>query len=114
MLAAAELNFVRRWITDLDAVRNGSALTAEIPASSLPKADLDLNRWYRKLLTDAHIVGDDDVTAVREAERAWIRYREAWVVYGTLRWPETVPDQWRAWQTVEWTKAIGGFPTASR
>jgi hypothetical protein len=114
MLAAAELNFVRRWLTDLDAVRNGSALAAETPASSLPEADLDLNRWYSKLLTDAHIFGDDDVTGVREAERAWIRYREAWVVYGTLHWPETVPDQWRAWQTVEWTKANGGFPSASQ
>jgi hypothetical protein len=108
MLEAAELAFVRRWILDLDAVRNGSALAADTPASSLPIVDADLNRSYRELLTDADISGDKNGTAAREAERAWIRYREAWVVYGTLRWPETTPDQWRAWQTVEWTKALGG------
>jgi hypothetical protein len=108
MLEAAELAFVRKWILDLDAVRNGSALAADTPASSLPIVDAELNRRYRESLADADTFGDKNGTAVREAERAWIRYREAWVAYGTLRWPETMPDQWRAWQTVEWTKALGG------
>ena len=109
MLEAAELAFVQRWITDLDAVRNGSALAADTPASSLPIVDAELNRRYRESLADADTFGDKNGTAVREAERAWIRYREAWVVYGTLRWPETMPDQWRAWQTAEWTKVLGGI-----
>ena len=70
---------------DLGAVRNGSALAADSPASSLSIVDADLNRSYRELLTNADISADKNGTAVRDAERAWIRYREDWMVYGTLR-----------------------------
>lgn len=106
VLEAAELEFVGTWITDLNAVRNGSAPTVNTPASLLPKADADLNSLYRMLLRDEDIFGDKNVSALRKAEMAWIRYREAWVAYGTLRWPGTVPDQWRAWQTIEWTNVL--------
>jgi hypothetical protein len=36
-----------------------------------------------------------------KGERAWIRYRDAWVDYGTRLWPSTSTDSWRTWLTLE-------------
>jgi len=45
---------------------------------------------------------------IRDADRAWLKYREAWVQFGASRWPQIPADQWRAWQTAEWTALLSG------
>ena len=34
---------------------------------------------------------------VRETERLWLRYRDAWVAFAAARYPDTAADTWRAW-----------------
>jgi uncharacterized protein YecT (DUF1311 family) len=68
------------------------------------KADADLNVSFRKALdTIANCYGDACLRAeqLRQIERAWIVYRDAWVAYAALRWPSTSADSWRTWLTLE-------------
>jgi uncharacterized protein YecT (DUF1311 family) len=44
---------------------------------------------------------------IQKAERIWLRYREAWVVYAALRWPEIPADSWRTWLTIDRTAMLG-------
>lgn len=43
---------------------------------------------------------------LRDTERAWIRYRDAWVVFGRLRWPQVTSSSWLTYLTVQRTKQL--------
>ena len=38
---------------------------------------------------------------IRDTERVWIRYRDAWVAFGAKRYPSVPADAWRTWATTE-------------
>lgn len=67
--------------------------------ADLRKADADLNRLYQQRLGD-ETDGPAGVQ-IRNPERVWLKYRDAWVVYGTLRWPQTSHESWLAWVTLQ-------------
>jgi hypothetical protein len=98
----AELRPMSEWLSLLKAIHeDGPAPAATISASSFRTLDNQLNLEYQNALT----TGDP---AIRAADRAWLKYRDAWVQFGTLRWPAVTADQWRAWQTAEWLKLLAG------
>jgi uncharacterized protein YecT (DUF1311 family) len=43
---------------------------------------------------------------IRNTERAWLAYREAWVEFGGLKWPKVSADSWRTWLTQERTAEL--------
>jgi uncharacterized protein YecT (DUF1311 family) len=102
----AEIGSMGPWLASLAAVRAGTAQAAGTDAATLTQLDAKLNLAYQQLLTNDGSGGDQSVPAAHETERLWIKYREAWVTYGTQRWPETSADQWRAWQTAEWLRIL--------
>jgi uncharacterized protein YecT (DUF1311 family) len=68
------------------------------PAAGLSGADLELNQLYRKALASAK-AGEDGYGAVqpdgiRDAERAWLKYRDAWVAFARLRYPAISAEAW--------------------
>jgi uncharacterized protein YecT (DUF1311 family) len=74
------------------------------------KADVELNATYRKALQAAHLNQADKEglpaseygeMKIRQAERAWLAYREAWVAFGAVKWPLVSADSWRAWLTLQ-------------
>ncbi|MFD0726263.1 lysozyme inhibitor LprI family protein [Lysobacter brunescens] len=84
-------------------------------AGDFARADKALNATYKATLAklvaglgdgmfgDYGTIGPD---GVRQTQRAWLRYRDAWVRFATLRWPGTPADAWKAWLTEERTKAL--------
>lgn len=69
-------------------------------AEDYARLDRELNLAYRDLLN----AKDDDSgtitkNAVRETQRHWLRYREAWVTFGTLSYPGTPAIAWRTFAT---------------
>ena len=42
---------------------------------------------------------DTGEEAARKEQRAWLRYRDAFVAYAVVRWPAVRPDTWRAYLT---------------
>lgn len=80
-------------------------------AADFRKADADLNVNYRAALESTANCNDDDclkTEQLRQIERTWIAYRDAWVAYAGLRWPSIPADSWRTWLTLQQTEELGG------
>lgn len=85
------------------------------------KADAALNAAYQQFMPDfpvqcppTHAQMIEDVcvprSEYRDMERAWIRYRDAWVAYGAIKWPDVTPDSWRAYLAKQHSGGPGRFP----
>ena len=72
----------------------------ELPSYSsdqLKAFDDKLNEDYK-----ATRQGNDAVIKGRkDTERAWIKYRDAWVAFGKIRYPQVTADSWKALLTKE-------------
>ncbi|WP_167083761.1 lysozyme inhibitor LprI family protein [Rhizomicrobium palustre] len=82
------------------------------PADDFAAADAKLNALYRKVMKETDWSDQGSVTAdgVRGVQRRWIKYRDAWAVFGPLRYPGTTADQWKAWATRQRVKQLeAGF-----
>jgi hypothetical protein len=97
------------WRDALKNIQEGKAPASDTNVSTFAQLDRNLNIKYKQTLDEAQFCHPEHCTTeVRNADRAWLKYREAWVRYGTLRWPVLPADQWRAWQTAEWTSVLSG------
>ena len=67
-------------------------------ARDLAEADAELNAAYRKALVHG--------PGVREAERAWIAYRDAWVEFGRRKYPSLAATAWQTELTRERTAQL--------
>jgi hypothetical protein len=92
----------------LERLRSGRALPT--PASRLPAEDAALNAAYRKRLqeTGGEDSGPGAVTAegVRAAERAWIRYRDAFLAFAAVKFPRVPRNELAAWLTRQRTAKL--------
>jgi uncharacterized protein YecT (DUF1311 family) len=61
-------------------------------------ADVRLNSEYRKVLSEAEKhkseYGAVQPDGIRNAERAWLKYRDAWVEFAKLRYPAASDHAW--------------------
>jgi uncharacterized protein YecT (DUF1311 family) len=82
----------------------------------LAREDAALNVAYQKVLSSlpegcqssdrtSECVSQTDL---RDTERAWIRYRDAWVTFGTLRWPQVTSTSILTYLTRQRTKQLTG------
>ena len=85
------------------------------------EADKELNQVYSELrlksLTDefpfSERPGFIQFEDVRGVQRLWIKYRDAWVQFGSVKYPQVSPDSWKTWLTNERIKqlnSLGGTP----
>jgi uncharacterized protein YecT (DUF1311 family) len=68
-------------------------------ASDYAKADAALNLLYRKAVAvaEAHKLEDEGAIqpeGIRNAERAWLKYRDEWVAFAKLHYPATDSNTW--------------------
>jgi uncharacterized protein YecT (DUF1311 family) len=81
-------------------------------AAAFAAADKALNATYaatiKRYKTDSAegIAGTVTPDGIRDAERAWIRYRDAWVAFGAQKYPKVPADAWRTYFTQEREKAL--------
>jgi hypothetical protein len=104
-----EIDFDHAWGRRLDNLAAGKLPT--YTEEEFNKADAELNRVYQEAQRKAARCSDDYCVSsdkLRQLERAWINYRDAWVAYGTLRWPAVPGDTWRTWLTLEQIEDLKG------
>ncbi|HEU0098332.1 MAG TPA: lysozyme inhibitor LprI family protein [Allosphingosinicella sp.] len=108
MAIAAEESLRDELVETLERLRSGRALPT--PASRLEAEDAALNAAYRKRLRE---VGGEDsgpgaVTAdgIRAAERAWLRYRDSFLAFAAIRFPNVPRDELAAWLTRQRTARL--------
>lgn len=84
-------------------------------ASDFASADKALNDQYRETMAKLDAgkgpngFGDYGTImpdGVRTTQRSWLLYRDAWVRFVAVRWPKTPADTWKAWLTIERTRAL--------
>lgn len=71
------------------------------PHADFATADALLNSAYSKLMKSGPqiVPGAPTVDGVRQTERLWIPYRDAWTKFGQTRYPATRADSWQTWST---------------
>jgi uncharacterized protein YecT (DUF1311 family) len=82
-------------------------------AASYRAADARLNAAYRKLLRDTpRDEGPGTVTpaGIREAQRAWVRYRDAFLAFAAAKYPRVGRDALAAWITDKRTEMLLNRP----
>jgi hypothetical protein len=95
------------WAQMLADLANGKL--PHFTKAQFKQADADLNDEYRDARQRTAGCASQFCTSsdqVLQAERQWLVYREAWVSYGKLRWPQVSPDTWRTLLTIERTKML--------
>jgi uncharacterized protein YecT (DUF1311 family) len=81
-------------------------------AAEFAAADKQLNANYTaamnyyKAQAAEGTAGSVKPEGIRGAERAWIRYRDAWVAFGAQKYPAVGADAWRAYFTRERAQAL--------
>ena len=107
---AEEIGMDNTWADTLTRFAEGKL--PNYTTDEFHKADAKLNANYRKALARvAGCEGDVCLTSdqLRQIERTWLVYRDAWVAYAALRWPSTSADSWRAWLTLERAQDLSGI-----
>ena len=95
----------RAWVQTLNDLAAGKL--PHYTTADSRNADANLNRSYRQAITDTAGCEKTDIQiclttdALRQIERAWIAYRDAWVAYGSLRWPAVSANSWKTWLTLQ-------------
>jgi uncharacterized protein YecT (DUF1311 family) len=87
-------------------------------ADDATAADTDLNAAYQKAFAsypsscangNAQCVTQ---SALRDAERKWIRYRDTWLIFANLMWPQVKPEIWLTYLTRHRVEQIQHLPPA--
>lgn len=84
----------------LEALRSGRALPT--PATRFPAEDAALNAAYRKRLEETGgeaYPGAITREGIRAAQRAWLRYRDAFLAFAAIQAPRVPRDELAAWLT---------------
>jgi uncharacterized protein YecT (DUF1311 family) len=81
-------------------------------AKTYQETDALLNSAYRKAISNAeeHMkeYGAVQPNGIRDAERAWLRYRDAWVAFARLRYPDVSQEAWLILLTRDRTSILNG------
>ena len=78
-------------------------------AADLTKADAQMNDLYKRIQSAPEQPIDSTTVTpegIKSVQRTWLRYREAWVEFGKLKYPVVLPETWRAWLTQERVKML--------
>jgi uncharacterized protein YecT (DUF1311 family) len=85
------------------------------PKGSVPSyrdADTKLNVVYRQSIANAeehkNEYGAIQPEGIRDTERAWLKYRDAWVTFAKLRYPSVGPEAWLILLTKDRTSILDG------
>ena len=97
------------FLAMLRALAEGKAPVAS--PEQLEAADAKLNATYKKVQQTADPSRWGTVTkdGIRSTQRAWLRYRDAWVAFAKVKYPAVSADSIRAWLTDQRTAMLEGF-----
>lgn len=100
----AEFELQEDWLASLQAFEEG-----RLPAYSsreYAKLDHELNKRFQALQRRAPSSGTVTFEDIREAQRGWLTYREALVMFGRQKYPTVAAHAWRAFATEKRIQAL--------
>jgi uncharacterized protein YecT (DUF1311 family) len=97
----AEATEINLFVRDLANFENG--WVPQYSTSQYEEYDKTLNQLYKnimqsKSMTEGSRLGYTTITkeGVRNTQRVWLKYRDAWVVFGRIKYPSVAPQIWKA------------------
>ena len=103
----AEAKLKEEFTADIERFEKGDF--PNFTADQFREADSQLNATYAKIQSKpAQGMAHTSVTpnGIKLAQRAWIRYRDAWVRFGAVKYPGVPPESWKTWLTEQRTKML--------
>jgi uncharacterized protein YecT (DUF1311 family) len=95
------------FVEDLRAFEQGRFPTD----GDVKKADAELNAMYQRVMKevaeaeqknpDSIFLGAVTREGIRKTEVLWLRFRDAWVKFGTVRYPKVPENTWKTWATTK-------------
>ena len=113
-LAIGERNNLEdAFLDSVDAFESGKL--PKFTVKQLKSADAALNKSYAAARAAATVKpGEEDFgplgtirpDGIRTTERNWVKYRDAWVKFGALKYPKVTAEAWLTWLTREREKQL--------
>ncbi len=67
-------------------------------AESVGKIDRQLNQIYSEIEKNGDFsMGTVDRAGVKKTQLMWLKYRDAWVAFGKVKYPQVNEDSWKTW-----------------
>lgn len=107
MVTGAEEALRDEFVRMIDQLEGGAAPSAT--RAQLEAADGELNRVYREVMRrefSAECVSCVTREGIRDAQRAWLRYRDAFLDFAAARYPQGSRDSLAAWLTRQRTELL--------
>lgn len=77
------------------------------------QADREMNLVYKKIQrlgsNDSNFWGTVTKHDIKESQKAWLKYRDAWVVFAKQKYPSVSAAAWKTWLTLTRTARIKSF-----
>lgn len=86
----------RQFLQDLQQLANGDLPTATAPEAE--KAEKEMQAAYEAAV--AHKPSETSTVTsagIKESQREWLRYRQAWLDFAKEQYPAVAPPSWNAW-----------------
>lgn len=97
----AEATEIELFVNDLDSFENGT--TPRFTTQQFEEFDKKLNQLYKEIMrsksmTESSRLGYTTISkeGVKNTQRAWLKYRDAWVDFGHIKYPSVTPQSWKA------------------
>jgi lysozyme inhibitor LprI len=96
-----EIAFLERgFLSKLQKLQQGEL--PQFSRADFRKAEADLKETYAATQTDPNRHwGTATAEGVRNTQKLWLNYRDAWVRFGKTKYPHVKADSWRTWITQE-------------
>jgi hypothetical protein len=67
-------------------------------AENASKIDRQLNQVYQEIEKNSDFsMGTVDRAGVKKTQLMWLKYRDAWVAFGKVKYPQVDEDSWKTW-----------------
>lgn len=71
------------------------------------EADKEINSIYTKILSKPDFsYGSVTRDGIKQTQRSWLAYRDAWVIFGQHQFPTVSKESWKTWLTKERTRML--------
>ena len=98
------------FVADLERFEKGQL--PQFSAAQFKESDARLNSQYKAVLAWTPDPGEPATIitpeGVKTTQRAWLRYREAWVAFGQAKYPGVTADSWRTWLSQQRAQMLEG------
>lgn len=108
MAIGEESNLRKDFLDALERFEKGQL--PHFTAAQFSQADAGLNAAYGKIQRQKNLsAGTVTQKSIRETQRVWLQYRDAWVAFGQKKYPAVSADSWKTWLTQQRTKMLKDF-----